>query len=104
MGSRASRLPARRIAWNPIASWLPGKRHQRTLGTGPPARQARGADFPYLRHHRKNRHTQASHPDRLRAPHHGQQSREVIALSATGQLGMAAHGQIQLTVVSAVPR
>jgi len=34
------------------------------------------------------------------APHHGQQSREVIPLSATGQLGMAAHGQIQLTVVT----
>ena len=33
-------------------------------------------------------------------PHHGQQSREVITLSATGQLGMAAPGQIQLTVVS----
>jgi len=32
-------------------------------------------------------------------PHHGQQSREVITLSATGQLGMAAPGQIQLTVV-----
>ena len=32
--------------------------------------------------------------------HHRQQSREVNALSATGQLGMAAIGQIQLTVVS----
>jgi hypothetical protein len=35
------------------------------------------------------------------APHHGQQSREVIALSATGQFGVAAPGQIQLTVVTA---
>jgi hypothetical protein len=31
------------------------------------------------------------------APHHGQWSCEVIALSATGQLGMTATGQIQLT-------
>jgi hypothetical protein len=38
------------------------------------------------------------------APHHGQQSREVIPLSATGQLGMAVHGQIQLTVVTGPPR
>jgi hypothetical protein len=30
----------------------------------------------------------------------GQQSQEIIALSATGQLGMAATGQIQLTVVT----
>jgi hypothetical protein len=34
------------------------------------------------------------------APHLEQQSREVIALHAIGPLGMAAHGQIQLTVVS----
>jgi hypothetical protein len=34
------------------------------------------------------------------APHHGQQSREVIVLSAAGQLGMAAPGPIQLTVVT----
>jgi hypothetical protein len=38
------------------------------------------------------------------APHHGQQSREVIALSATGQLGMTAPGQIQLTVITHVGR
>jgi len=45
-----------------------------------------------------------THRDPIRsatcAPHHGQESREVIALSATGQLGMAAAGQIQLAVVS----
>ena len=35
-------------------------------------------------------------------PHHGQQSREVITLSATGQLGMAAPGRIQLTVVTSL--
>jgi hypothetical protein len=39
---------------------------------------------------------------RLRARlHHGQQSHEVIASATTGQLGMAAAGQIQLAVVSA---
>jgi hypothetical protein len=49
------------------------------------------------------------HPDqapnrirRLRARlHHGQQSHQVIAPTTTGQLGMAAAGQIQLAVVSA---
>jgi hypothetical protein len=34
-----------------------------------------------------------------RAPHYGRESRQVITLSATGQLGMSATGQIQLTVV-----
>ena len=39
--------------------------------------------------------------ERLRARlTHGHQSREVVPLSATGQLGMAAPGQIQLTVVT----
>ena len=38
------------------------------------------------------------------APHLEQQSREVIALSATGPLGMAAPGQIRLTVVSLAER
>jgi len=39
---------------------------------------------------------------RLRARlHHGQQSHQVIAPTTTGQLGMAAAGQIQLAVVSA---
>lgn len=33
--------------------------------------------------------------------HHGKQSPEVIAPSATGHLGMAAPGQVQLTVVKA---
>jgi hypothetical protein len=37
------------------------------------------------------------------APHLGQQPREVVALSATGQLGMAP-GKIQLTVVSLAER
>src|SRR5260370_41938157 len=38
------------------------------------------------------------------APHLEHQSREVIALTATGLLGMAAPGQIQLTVVSLADR
>ena len=38
--------------------------------------------------------------ERLRARlHHGPQSHQVIALAATGQLGMAAAGQIRLAVV-----
>ena len=37
------------------------------------------------------------------APVHGQQSRPVIAVSATGQFGMAARGQIQLSVVKGLP-
>jgi hypothetical protein len=36
--------------------------------------------------------------------HHGWQSHEVIVLSATGHLGMAASGQIRLTVVISVAR
>jgi len=62
--SRGSRLPARRIAWNPIASWLPGKRHQRTLGTGPAGHASEGRGFPVSAPSPGNRHAQASHPDR----------------------------------------
>lgn len=41
--------------------------------------------------------------ERLRARlHHGPLSRQVIELAATGQLGMAAAGQIRLAVVTRV--
>ena len=46
MPSRESRLLACRIPWNPIASWLPGKRHQLTLGTSPAGHSSQGRRFP----------------------------------------------------------
>ena len=48
----------------------------------------------------RSRRVSASRTAATCAPHHRQQSREVIALSASAQLGMAAPGQIQLTVVT----
>ena len=78
--------------------------HQPALGTGRPPLGCSGV--PELKlpgWPRWPGQTMIRTPDNnqaaTRAPHHGQQSREVITLSATGQLGMAAPGQIQLTVV-----
>ena len=57
--------------------------------------------MPERRAPSKSAREAASRSERLRARlTHGHQSREVVPLSATGQLGMAAPGQIQLTVVT----
>jgi len=64
------------------------------------------ADLPHLRAlwSRSSRRYKPCITAATRAPHLEHQSREVIALTATGLLGMAAPGQIQLTVVSLADR